>query len=71
MPHRSSKSSINPLSSLDLASLLPFYVVGNEGGFYPQLQPPTTTLQVGPGERYDVVLDFSGERLRVRPLPRE
>jgi FtsP/CotA-like multicopper oxidase with cupredoxin domain len=57
---RSSKSSINPLNSLDLATLLPMFVVGNDGGFLPQVQPPTTTLQIGPAERYDVVVDFSG-----------
>lgn len=45
-PCRSNKAQINPLSTIDLSTLLPFYVVGNEGGFFPQIQPPMTTLQV-------------------------
>lgn len=58
---RHNKGSINPLSPIDGANLLPFYVVGNEGGFFPQVQPPQATLQIGPGERYDLVVDFSSE----------
>jgi hypothetical protein len=45
-PCRSTKAQINPQSTIDLSTLLPFYVVGNEGGFFPQIQPPMTTLQV-------------------------
>lgn len=41
-------------------TLLPFYVVGGDTGFFPQMQTPVTTLEVGPGERFDVVVDFSG-----------
>lgn len=45
-----------------MINLLPFWVIGNEGGFFPELQTPMTALQMGPGERYDVVVDFSGKR---------
>jgi FtsP/CotA-like multicopper oxidase with cupredoxin domain len=63
-PHhknRSSKAVINPLLTADTATLLPFWVVGNDDGFWPSLSTPLTTLQMGPAERYDVVIDFSGE----------
>jgi FtsP/CotA-like multicopper oxidase with cupredoxin domain len=61
--HRSNKASINPLSPIDGATLLPFYVVGNEQGFFPQVQPPMTTLQMGPAERYDLVVDFTSKHM--------
>jgi hypothetical protein len=57
---RSSTPSIDPLSAAATASLVPFWVVGNEGGFWPRLSPPMTTLQAGPAERFDLVLDLSG-----------
>lgn len=59
--HRSSNPAINPLSGPDVATTLPFYVVGNDDGFMPALGAPMTTLQMGPAERYDVVIDFSCE----------
>jgi hypothetical protein len=43
-----------------VTNLLPFYVIGNEAGFYPQLQAPHTSLQMGPAQRFDVIIDFSG-----------
>lgn len=57
---RSDLPTINPLSPTASASLVPFYVIGNDGGWFPQLQAPMTTLQMGPSERYDVIIDFSG-----------
>jgi len=60
---RSTQSQIDPLSSTVTAGLLPFYVIGNEGGWFSELQPAVTTLEVGPAERYDVIIDFSGVML--------
>lgn len=60
---RSTNAQINPLATADTADLLPFWVVGNEGGFFPELQAPVTVLEMGPAERYDVVIDF----LRLLP----
>jgi hypothetical protein len=45
-----------------VANLLPFYVIGNEAGYYPELQAPHTSLQMGPAQRFDVIIDFSGRR---------
>lgn len=42
----------------DSASV-PFWVVGNEGGFLPSLVGPVTQVLLGPAERYDIVIDFS------------
>jgi len=67
--HRSRLSAINPLSTADTANQLPFWVIGNEGGFFPNLQPPTITLQMGPAERYDVIIDFSRMMDRCMMLP--
>lgn len=54
-----------------------FLVIGNDGGFL-NAPVPLTQLTVGPGERYDVVIDFSafaGQTIVVRnnarsPFPR-
>jgi FtsP/CotA-like multicopper oxidase with cupredoxin domain len=39
--------------------LLPFYVIGNEGGFLPSVVGPVSEVLLGPAERYDLVFDFS------------
>lgn len=59
---RSSLPAIDPLSTAATADLLPFYVIGTDQGWYPGLQAPVTTLQMGPAERYDVIIDLSGAR---------
>jgi FtsP/CotA-like multicopper oxidase with cupredoxin domain len=58
---RSDLAAIDPLNPTVTVNLVPFYVIGNEGGWFPELQPAVTTLQIGPAERYDVIVDFSGE----------
>jgi FtsP/CotA-like multicopper oxidase with cupredoxin domain len=60
-PPRSTNPAINPLSTADTSSLVPFWVVGTDDGFWPTLSAPMTTLQMGPAERYDVVIDFSSK----------
>ncbi|SJM91713.1 multicopper oxidase domain-containing protein [Crenothrix polyspora] len=44
--------------SLTLSNSAGFYVLGTEGGFLPA-PVPTKSLTIGPGERYDFVIDFS------------
>ncbi|WIA16509.1 hypothetical protein OEZ85_013187 [Tetradesmus obliquus] len=41
--------------------ILPFYAIGNEGGFFPSVVGPITDTGVlmGPAERYDLIIDFS------------
>ncbi len=39
---------------------LDFTVIGNEGGLLEAPVPGVSTLTIGPGERYDVVVDFEG-----------
>lgn len=63
-PPRSTKAAINPLLTADTSSRLPFWVVGNDDGFWPILSSPMISLQMGPAERYDVVVDFSGKHRR-------
>lgn len=41
------------------SGVLPFWVVGNEAGFFPSLVGPVTQVLLGPAERYDVIFDFS------------
>lgn len=61
--HRSSTPALmDPLATAETVNVLPFWVVGNDAGFFPQLQPDVTTLLMGPGERYDVVIDFTREQ---------
>ena len=45
--------------NLSLSDGRPFHVIGSDGGF---LAAPTTqtSLMIAPGERYDVVIDFTG-----------
>lgn len=50
-PPRSTKAAINPLLTADTSSRLPFWVVGNDDGFWPTLSSPMTSLQMGPAER--------------------
>lgn len=58
--NRSTAAQIDPLVPAQVANLLPFHVIGNEAGYYPELQAPRTSLQMGPAQRFDVILDFSG-----------
>lgn len=37
-PYRSALEAIDPLSSTATANLLPFYVIGNEAGWFPELR---------------------------------
>ena len=60
---RSTNPAINPLNPADVANLVPFWVIGTDDGFVANLQPATTTLQMGPADRYDVIIDFSRESL--------
>jgi FtsP/CotA-like multicopper oxidase with cupredoxin domain len=41
------------------SGLLPFYVIGNEGGFFPSVVGPVIEVLLGPAERYDIIFDFS------------
>ncbi|WIA31275.1 hypothetical protein OEZ86_002177 [Tetradesmus obliquus] len=50
--------TLGQLVAPDSASV-PFWVVGNEGGFLPSLVGPVTQVLLGPAERYDIVIDFS------------
>uniref|UniRef100_A0A383VIA1 Plastocyanin-like domain-containing protein n=1 Tax=Tetradesmus obliquus TaxID=3088 RepID=A0A383VIA1_TETOB len=50
--------TLGQLVAPDSASV-PFWVVGNEGGFLPFLVGPITQVLLGPAERYDIVIDFS------------
>jgi FtsP/CotA-like multicopper oxidase with cupredoxin domain len=43
----------------DGAQDLPFHVIGSEGGLLPA-PVPKTSLLVAPGERFDVIVDFTG-----------
>jgi spore coat protein A, manganese oxidase len=40
---------------------LPFTVIGSEGGLL-RAPVPTTSLLIAPGERYDIVVDFAGQK---------
>jgi hypothetical protein len=40
------------------ADIVPFHVVGNEGGSFPSAVE-TSQVLLGPAERYDIVIDFS------------
>lgn len=39
---------------------LPFHVIGSEGGLLPDAPVAKTSLLIAPGERYDVIVDFTG-----------
>lgn len=58
--HRSDLPNIDPLAATTTANLMPFWVIGNDAGWYPQLQPSVTSLEMGPAQRFDVIIDFSG-----------
>lgn len=64
----SSNPAINPLVAADTSNLMPFWVVGNDDGFWPALSAPMTVLQMGPAERYDVVIDFSRTQQQCRDV---
>jgi spore coat protein A, manganese oxidase len=53
--------------NLALSNKASFQVIGSEGGF---LNSPVTvnSLTIAPGERYDVVIDFSGVRGKILTL---
>ena len=48
----------NP-NSTPTISALPFWLIGSEGGFLPQVAQQETIL-MAPAERYDIIVDFSG-----------
>jgi cysteine-rich repeat protein len=54
-----STSRVYTLSLSPPSGLLTFTVVGNEGGLLEAPVPGVGTLTIGPGERYDVVVDFA------------
>eukprot|EP00775_Hariotina_reticulata_P002747 gene2747-3041_t len=49
----------DPANPIITEGRLPFYVIGNEGGFFPSLVGPRTSILLGPAERYDIIFDFS------------
>jgi hypothetical protein len=56
------RSTVQPTSGNEVitnpADIIPFHVVGNEGGFFPSAVE-TSQVLLGPAERYDIVIDFS------------
>lgn len=46
-------------TNLIRAARWPFYVIGNEAGFFPSIVGPVETLLMGPAERYDILFDFA------------
>jgi spore coat protein A len=56
-------STTQPTAGTEVVTtgIMPFYVIGNEGGFFPSVVGPITNTGVlmGPAERYDIILDFS------------
>jgi spore coat protein A len=55
-----STSRVYTLSLTPPSGALSFTVVGNEGGLLEAPAPGVGFLTIGPGERYDVVVDFAG-----------
>ncbi len=55
-----SGSRVYTLSLSPPSGLLSFTVIGNEGGLLEAPVPGVGQLTIGPGERYDVVIDFAG-----------
>jgi spore coat protein A len=49
------------LASVSGNSQLPFTVIGSEGGFL-RAPVPVSSLLIAPGERYDILVDFSGQK---------
>jgi hypothetical protein len=39
--------------------LLRFWLIGNEGGFFPSLVGPVSQVLLSPAERYGIIIDFS------------
>jgi spore coat protein A len=54
-----SGSRVYTLSLSPPSGSLTFTVIGNEGGLLEAPAPGVSTLTIGPGERYDVVVDFA------------
>jgi bilirubin oxidase len=48
-----------PGNEIAATGIIPFYIVGNEGGFFPSIVGPLKEVLMGPAERYDIILDFS------------
>lgn len=55
-----SGSRVYTLSLSPPAGAMDFTVIGNEGGLLEQPVPGVSTLTFGPGERYEVIVDFEG-----------
>ncbi|KAF6257813.1 hypothetical protein COO60DRAFT_1460964 [Scenedesmus sp. NREL 46B-D3] len=54
-------STVQPTVGAEVVTedLIPFYVIGNEGGFFPSAVEATQVV-MGDAERYDIIIDFSG-----------
>ncbi len=57
--YNGSGSRVYTLSLIPPSGLMTFTVIGNEGGLLEAPVPGVGQITIGPGERYDVVLDFS------------
>lgn len=55
-----SDSRFYEMSIVGAAGPLPITVIGTELGLLNTPAAPLTTLRIGPGERYDVIVDFTG-----------
>jgi spore coat protein A len=55
-----SNSRVYTLSLQPPSGSLDFTVIGNEGGLLEQPAPPQSSITLGPGERYEVIVDFEG-----------
>ena len=57
---------------LGLGNGAPFTVIGNDGGLLPRAEPNVTSIELGMGERLDLLVDFSGlgggQRVMLRCL---
>jgi FtsP/CotA-like multicopper oxidase with cupredoxin domain len=58
-----SGSRVYTLSLAPTSGTLGFTVIGTEGGLLPAPVPGLQSLTLGPGERYDVVVDFAGQAI--------
>jgi spore coat protein A len=55
-----SNSRVYTLSLQPPSGTLDFVVIGNEGGLLEQPAPPQSSITLGPGERYEAIVDFAG-----------
>lgn len=58
LPSCSTSVPTDPASPIPHKQRIPFYVIGNEAGFFPSVVKKTAIL-IGPAERYDIIIDFS------------